>query len=193
MKCFTFLLFYKALDLINQKILWLPSIYEFERTGTNLNHPTVLGKFYTSLIDFAKKTMLPAMKQTKCIDLDSFSSAFLTFFNKKMPICNIKICLLLRIFLLRFSNIFPYLFIIACLCIWVCLLNRVNLINRVCSLNRVCLITRFEKRSYPACLLGSARLRNYLKIPPCSLIRVCSIIKQVRVYVISLVASPLVI
>mgnify|MGYP006863870806 FL=1 len=26
----------------NQKILWLPSIYEFETTGTNLNHPTFL-------------------------------------------------------------------------------------------------------------------------------------------------------
>ena len=24
----------------NQKILWLPSIYQFERTGTNLDHPT---------------------------------------------------------------------------------------------------------------------------------------------------------
>jgi hypothetical protein len=39
MKCLVFLLFYNALDLNNQKILWLPSIYEFERTGTNLNHP----------------------------------------------------------------------------------------------------------------------------------------------------------
>jgi hypothetical protein len=35
------LLFYNALDLNNQKILWLPSIYEFERTGTNLNHPKI--------------------------------------------------------------------------------------------------------------------------------------------------------
>ena len=42
MKCFIFLLFYNALDLNNQKILCLPSIYEFERTGTNLNHPTVI-------------------------------------------------------------------------------------------------------------------------------------------------------
>ena len=39
MKCFIFLLFYNALDLNNQKILCLPSIYQFERTGTNLNHP----------------------------------------------------------------------------------------------------------------------------------------------------------
>ena len=39
MKYFNFLLFYNPLDLNNQKILWLPSIYEFERTGTNLNHP----------------------------------------------------------------------------------------------------------------------------------------------------------
>ena len=39
MKCFIFLLFYNALDLNNQKILWLPSIYQFERTATNLNHP----------------------------------------------------------------------------------------------------------------------------------------------------------
>ena len=36
-----FLLFYNALDLNNQKILCLPSIYEFERTGTNLNHPSI--------------------------------------------------------------------------------------------------------------------------------------------------------
>ena len=34
-----FLIFYNDLDLNNQKILCLPSIYEFERTGTNLNHP----------------------------------------------------------------------------------------------------------------------------------------------------------
>jgi hypothetical protein len=37
-----FLLFYNALDLNNQKILCLPSIYQFDRTGTNLNHPTFL-------------------------------------------------------------------------------------------------------------------------------------------------------
>ena len=36
---FYFLLFYNALDLNNQKILCLPSIYQFERTGTNLDHP----------------------------------------------------------------------------------------------------------------------------------------------------------
>ena len=36
-----FLLFYNDLDLNNQKILWLPSIYQFERTGTNLDHPIV--------------------------------------------------------------------------------------------------------------------------------------------------------
>ena len=46
--------------------------------------------------------------------------------------------------------------------IWVCWLIR------VCSFNRVCSLTRFEKRSYPACLLGSALFRN-------------SFIKQVRV------------
>ena len=34
------LLFYNVLDLNNQNILWLPSIYQIERTGTNLNHPT---------------------------------------------------------------------------------------------------------------------------------------------------------
>ena len=34
-----FLLFYIDLDLHNQKMLCLPSIYQFERTGTNLNHP----------------------------------------------------------------------------------------------------------------------------------------------------------
>ena len=42
LKCFIFLLFYNALDLNNQKILCLPSIYQFERTGTNLDHPTLL-------------------------------------------------------------------------------------------------------------------------------------------------------
>ena len=34
-----FLHFYNALDLNNQKILWLPSIFQFERTVHNLNHP----------------------------------------------------------------------------------------------------------------------------------------------------------
>ena len=34
-----FLLFYNALILNNQKILWLPSIFQFERTVTDLNHP----------------------------------------------------------------------------------------------------------------------------------------------------------
>ena len=33
-----FLLFYNALDLNNQKIMWLPSIFQFERTVHNLNH-----------------------------------------------------------------------------------------------------------------------------------------------------------
>ena len=36
-----FLLFYNALDLNNQKNLWLPSIYQFESIGTNLDHPNV--------------------------------------------------------------------------------------------------------------------------------------------------------
>ena len=42
MKCFIFFCFFisNALGLNNQKILCLPSTYEFERTGTNLNHPT---------------------------------------------------------------------------------------------------------------------------------------------------------
>ena len=35
-----FLLFYNDLGLNNQKILCLPSIYQFERTGTNLDHPS---------------------------------------------------------------------------------------------------------------------------------------------------------
>ena len=34
-----FLLFYNDLDLNNQEILWPPSIYQFERAGTNLDHP----------------------------------------------------------------------------------------------------------------------------------------------------------
>ena len=33
------MLFYNALDLNNQKMLCLSSIYQFERTGTNLDHP----------------------------------------------------------------------------------------------------------------------------------------------------------
>ena len=41
---YLFLLFYNDLDLNNQKILWLPSIYQFERTGTNLNHAPPLQK-----------------------------------------------------------------------------------------------------------------------------------------------------
>ena len=39
MKCFIFFAFYNALDLNNQKILCLPSIFQFERTVHNLNHP----------------------------------------------------------------------------------------------------------------------------------------------------------
>ena len=39
MKCFIFLLFYDALDLNNRRILRLPSIFQFDRTGTNLNYP----------------------------------------------------------------------------------------------------------------------------------------------------------
>ena len=50
-----------------------------------------------------------------------------------------------------------------------------------CLLIRVCSLTRFGKKYHPACLLESARLRNFLKIPPCSLIRGCSLIKQVTV------------
>ena len=38
------LLFYNDLDLNNQKILCLTSIYQFERTGTNLNHPRAKGR-----------------------------------------------------------------------------------------------------------------------------------------------------
>ena len=36
-----FAFLYNALDLNNQKILCLPSIYQFDRTETNLKHPTV--------------------------------------------------------------------------------------------------------------------------------------------------------
>ena len=44
MKCFNFFAFdYNAVDLNNQKILCLPSIYQFERTGTNLDHPNDYG------------------------------------------------------------------------------------------------------------------------------------------------------
>ena len=39
-----FLLFYNDLDLNNQKILWLPSIFQFERTVHNLNHPIDQGR-----------------------------------------------------------------------------------------------------------------------------------------------------
>ena len=39
MKCFNFFAFLNALDLNNQKILCLTSVYQFERTGTNLNNP----------------------------------------------------------------------------------------------------------------------------------------------------------
>ena len=46
------------LDLNNQKILCLPSIYQFERTGTNLNHPTVHSKLWSFSI-------IP-----HCLDLD---------------------------------------------------------------------------------------------------------------------------
>ena len=38
--CF-FFAFYNTLDLDNQKTLWLPSTYEFERIWTNLNHPNL--------------------------------------------------------------------------------------------------------------------------------------------------------
>ena len=44
-----FVLVYNVLDLNNQKILWLPSIYQFERTGTNLNHPKLWGTNVTQL------------------------------------------------------------------------------------------------------------------------------------------------
>ena len=43
-----FLLFYNDLDLNNQKVLCLPSIYQFERTGINWNHPS-LGSSMKSL------------------------------------------------------------------------------------------------------------------------------------------------
>ena len=39
-----FLLLFNALDLNIQKILCLPSIYQFERTETNLNHAPPLQK-----------------------------------------------------------------------------------------------------------------------------------------------------
>ena len=36
-----FCIFDNVLDLNNQNILCLPSIFQFERTGTNLNHPNI--------------------------------------------------------------------------------------------------------------------------------------------------------
>ena len=41
-KTIYFFAFFDDLDLKNQKILWLPSIFQFERTGTNLNHPSLV-------------------------------------------------------------------------------------------------------------------------------------------------------
>ena len=48
-----FFAFYKALDLNNQKNLWLPSIFQFERTVHNLNHPS----FYVWFRFFMKQTL----------------------------------------------------------------------------------------------------------------------------------------
>jgi hypothetical protein len=45
LKCFLFLLFYNALELNNQEILCLPSIYQFDRTATDLSHPTLVPDF----------------------------------------------------------------------------------------------------------------------------------------------------
>ena len=47
------MLFYNDLDLNNQKILWLPSIYQFERTGTNLDHPSAHGQIMFNKFNYS--------------------------------------------------------------------------------------------------------------------------------------------
>ena len=65
-----FLLFYNVLDLNNQKILWLPSIYQFERTGTNLNHPNVhFCIVHTHLLKMCLCYILPTMYAYFLFDL----------------------------------------------------------------------------------------------------------------------------
>ena len=84
MKCLIFLLFYNALDLNNQKILCLPSIYEFERTGTNLNHPT-----YEAARCFVKPKNTAAKLISTLFTIPSFS--LLSTISMKHEIKELKI------------------------------------------------------------------------------------------------------
>ena len=60
-----FFLFYNALDLNNQKKLCLPSIYQFERTETNLDHPTV------KQLKYLDKSDKSGQKLTKVVTVQS--------------------------------------------------------------------------------------------------------------------------
>jgi hypothetical protein len=52
------LFLYNVLDLNDQKILCLPSIYQFERTGTNLNHPSVGRNFVEKCVVHQLKELM---------------------------------------------------------------------------------------------------------------------------------------
>ena len=110
-----------------------------------------------------------SMKQRKCIDLDTFFFYISCFFHQKVA----KFAAL-RIFHWDFSTFsLTYLY---CLHAYVfgsaCLLGSALLIGSAFLIVSARLPDL--KKSYPSRLLGSARFRNVLKIPPCPLI------KQVR-------------
>ena len=67
---FYFLLFYNALDLDNQKMLCLPSIYEFERTGTTLNHPK------NSALDNSKNIIITCALKSDVLELKTLQYLF---------------------------------------------------------------------------------------------------------------------
>ena len=59
------LLFYNALDLNNQKILCLPSICQFERIVTDLNHPNLQVLFRHCIVNIIAKLTIFVIKATK--------------------------------------------------------------------------------------------------------------------------------
>ena len=78
--------------MLNEKILWLPSILLFERTVHNLNHPIVYGPFghsqMYSAVDFcprlASKEMnacIISFATDKGLIYDPFQSFFASYIN----------------------------------------------------------------------------------------------------------------
>ena len=92
-------MFYNALELNNQKNLWLPSIFQFKRTVHNLNHPSILMnvKLYLLLfLEVARQKLFRNNNKNNFTFICCKFLANLCRFSEILEQCHVKWCLKYR-------------------------------------------------------------------------------------------------